>query len=48
MSTVQQMAKELGLTSQEVMAKLAEMGAPADSHLSTVDAASVARLRRDN
>lgn len=42
------MAKELGLTSQEVMAKLAEMGAPADSHLSTVDAASVARLRRDN
>lgn len=47
MSTVQQLARELGLTSQEVMARLAALGRPADSHLSVVDEETEQRLRRE-
>ncbi|MGH2698574.1 MAG: signal peptidase I [Actinomycetota bacterium] len=48
MSTVQQVAKELGLTSQEVIARLKAMGQPADSHLTPVEDSVAQRLRRDS
>jgi signal peptidase I len=48
MATVQQVAKELGLTSQEVIARLRAMGQPADSHLTPVEEPVAERLRRDS
>ena len=47
MSTVQQVARELGMTSQEVIARLKAMGQPADSHLTPVDDSVADRLRRE-
>ncbi|MGH2752107.1 MAG: signal peptidase I [Actinomycetota bacterium] len=47
MTTVQQVARELGLTSQEVIARLKAMGQPADSHLTPVADSTAERLRRD-
>ncbi|CAN5590584.1 signal peptidase I [soil metagenome] len=48
MSTVQQVARELGLTSQEVIARLKAMGQPADSHLTPVEQSVADRLRRES
>ena len=48
MPTVQQLARELGLTSQEVMARLKGAGRPAEGHLSEVDDQVAERLRRDS
>jgi signal peptidase I len=48
MATVQQVAKELGLTSQEVITRLKALGQPADSHLTPVDESVAERLRRDS
>ena len=48
MSTVQQVARELGLTSQEVIARLKAMGQPADSHLTPVERSVADRLRRES
>lgn len=48
MSTVQQVARELGLTSQEVIARLKAMGQPADSHLTPVEKSVADRLRRES
>ncbi|MGH2733996.1 MAG: signal peptidase I [Actinomycetota bacterium] len=48
MPTVQQLARELGMTSQEVMTRLAAIGRPADSHLSEVDETATERLRRES
>jgi len=48
MTTVQQVARELGMTSQEVIARLKTMGQPADSHLTPVDESVAERLRRDS
>jgi len=48
MSTVQQVARELGLTSQEVITRLKAMGQPADSHLTPVEQSVVDRLRRES
>jgi signal peptidase I len=48
MSTIQQVARELGMTSQEVIARLKAMGQPADSHLSPVDQTVADRLRRES
>lgn len=48
MPTVQQVARELGLTSQEVIARLRSMGERVDGHLSPVEDSVAARLRRDN
>lgn len=48
MATVQDVARELGLTSQEVIARLRAMGRRVEGHLSTVDDAAAERLRRDN
>ena len=47
MSTVQQVARELGMTSQEVIARLKVMGQPADSHLTPVEDTVAERLRRE-
>ena len=47
MSTVQEVARELGLTSQEVIARLKAMGKPADSHLTPVEDSVADRLRRE-
>jgi signal peptidase I len=46
MPTVQQLARELGLTSQEVMTRLKRFGRPAAGHLSQVDDQVAERLRR--
>jgi signal peptidase I len=48
MSTIQQVARELGMTSQEVIARLKAMGQPADSHLTPVDRSVADRLRRES
>jgi signal peptidase I len=48
MATVQQVAKELGMTSQEVITRLKALGQPADSHLTPVDESVADRLRRDS
>lgn len=48
MSTIQQVARELGMTSQEVIARLKAMGQPADSHLTPVDQTVADRLRRES
>jgi len=48
MSTIQQVARELGMTSQEVITRLKQMGQPADSHLTTVDHSVAERLRRES
>ena len=48
MSTIQQVARELGMTSQEVIARLRAMGQPADSHLTPVDQSIADRLRRES
>lgn len=48
MPTVQQVARELGLTSQEVIARLGAMGRPVDGHLSQVDDGAAERLRRES
>jgi signal peptidase I len=47
MSTIQQVARELGMTSQEVIARLKVMGQPADSHLTPVEDSVAERLRRE-
>ncbi len=47
MPTVQQLARELGLTSQEVMTRLKALGRPADGHLSQVEDQAAERLRRE-
>jgi signal peptidase I len=47
MPTVQKLARELGLTSQEVMTRLKALGRPADGHLSQVEDQVADRLRRD-
>jgi signal peptidase I len=47
MSTIQQVARELGMTSQEVITRLKAMGQPADSHLTPVDQSVADRLRRE-
>jgi translation initiation factor IF-2 len=44
---VHEVAKDLGLTSKEVLARLEKLGEPAKSHSSTVDEAVVARLKSD-
>jgi signal peptidase I len=48
MSTIQQVARELGMTSQEVITRLRAMGQPADSHLTPVDRSVADRLRRES
>jgi signal peptidase I len=48
MSTIQQVARELGMTSQEVIARLRAMGQPADSHLTPVEQSIADRLRRES
>ena len=47
MPKVQELARELGLTSQEVMRYLQRIGHPAAGHTSVVDEDAAQRLRRD-
>jgi translation initiation factor IF-2 len=44
---VHEVAKQLGLTSKEVLAHLAEIGQPVKSHSSTIDEALAERVRTD-
>lgn len=47
MPKVQELAKELGMTSQEVLRHLARIGKPAAGHASVIDDELAQRLRRD-
>jgi signal peptidase I len=47
MPKVQELAKELGMTSQEVLRHLARIGRPAAGHTSDIDDELARRLRRD-
>ena len=47
MARVHELAKELGVSSKEVLAKLDQMGEPAASHSSTIDDGVAARLKSE-
>ena len=48
MPRVHELAKELGVSSQEVLARLERMGEPAKTHSSTIGESVAARLRTDS